>query len=141
MRPRQPRTANQVDPLVRTSTEERAMSTPDNGPSGKSVKALAIRLEPDLHQQLSLIAQLRGNTVTDEIREAIDRHITAVKESPEIAGKAEGVLEDIERDAAARRNAIATLLGSSTPETEPEPSPTTSRAPRGRKTGSSEVSG
>ncbi|MBV9919567.1 MAG: hypothetical protein JOY78_01760 [Pseudonocardia sp.] len=102
------------------------MSTPDTGSSARSVKTLAIRLEPDLHAQLSLIAQLRGSTITDEIREAIDRHIAAIKDSPEIAGKAEGVLEDIERDAAAKKDAIATLFGTTAP---------TSHSPRGRKPG------
>ena len=97
------------------------MSIPDNGPSGKGVKTLAIRLEPDLHAQLSLIAQLRASTITDEIRTAIEAHIAAVKASPDLAGRADSVLEDIEREAAARREAIATLFG--TTEQEPTASP------------------
>lgn len=100
------------------------MSLPDTGPSGKGVKTLAIRLEPDTHAQLSLIAQLRGSTITDEIRAAIEAHIAAVKASPDLADRADSVLEDIEREAAARREAIATLFGT----TEQEPSP----SPRGR---------
>lgn len=95
------------------------MSTTDNnGPArsgGNGVKTLAIRLEPDLHQQLSLIAQLQDSTITDEIRTAIEHHIAALKARPEIAAKADSVLADIERDAAARRNAIATLFGETTP--------------------------
>ena len=62
------------------------------------VKTLAIRLEPDVHAQLSLIAQLRGRTITDEIRAALEAHIGAVKASPELAARADSVLEDIERD-------------------------------------------
>ena len=43
------------------------MTTPAGGtdrhnPAG--VKTLAIRLEPDVHTQLTLIAQLRGSTIT-----------------------------------------------------------------------------
>jgi predicted DNA-binding protein len=88
------------------------MSTPDNGSTGKTgVKTLAIRLEPDQHAQLSLLAQLRGNTITDEIRQALEAHIVAVKDNPDLAGKASGALEDIEREAAQRREAIATLFG------------------------------
>lgn len=108
------------------------MSTPDNGSKDKGVKTLAIRLEPDLHAQLSLIAQLRASTITDEIRSAIEAHIAAVKASPDLAGRADSVLEDIEREAAARRDAIATLFGTAGQDA-PRSGPG-----RGRRTGSSD---
>jgi hypothetical protein len=79
-------------------------------PNG-GVKTLAIRLEPDTHQQLSLIAQLQGSTITDEIRTAIKERIASLKSRPEIAAKADEVLAAIDADAAARRGAIATLFG------------------------------
>jgi predicted DNA-binding protein len=95
------------------------MSTMDSGSTGKAgVKTLAIRLEPDLHAQLALIAQLRGSTITDEIRQAIESHIEAIKASPDLASKADGVIEDIEREAANRREAIATLFGDGQPAKE-----------------------
>jgi predicted DNA-binding protein len=94
------------------------MSLTDNGSTGRpGVKTLAIRLEPDLHAQLSLIAQLRGHTITDEIKAALEAHIVSAKTMPELSGRAEAVLADIERDATARRAAIATLFGT----TEPAP--------------------
>jgi predicted DNA-binding protein len=107
------------------------MSTMDTG-SSKGVKTLAIRLEPDLHAQLSLIAQLRSSTITDEIRAAIEAHIAAVKASPDLAGRADSVLEDIEREAAARRDAIATLFGTA------NQAPSTPPTGRGRRSGTSE---
>lgn len=105
------------------------MSTPDNGSTGKNggVKTLAVRLEPDLHAQLSLIAQLRGSTITDEIRQAIEAHIASAKALPELAAQADSVLEDIEREAVARRTAIATLFGD-----DQAPSASSARV-RGRK--------
>jgi hypothetical protein len=96
------------------------MSVPDSSSTKAGVKTLAIRLEPDIHAQLSLIAQLRGSTITDEIRAAIEAHIAAVKASPDLAGRADTVLEDIEREAAARREAIATLFGQSASADEAE---------------------
>jgi predicted DNA-binding protein len=128
------------------------MSLADNGTTGKpGVKTLAIRLEPDLHAQLSLIAQLRGATITDEIKAALEAHIKAAKTLPELSGRAEAVLADIERDATARRAAIATLFGTTEPATaaaaaepstgEPEPSapqPSGSRS-RGRRGGSEDA--
>jgi predicted DNA-binding protein len=112
------------------------MSVPDSSTSRGSVKTLAIRLEPDLHAQLSLIAQLRGKTITDEIRTALEAHIASAKNAPELAAQADNVLNDIEREALARREAIATLFGTASPAT-PETTDTSGRS-RGRKTGSRE---
>ena len=104
-------------------------------PSGtgkdRSVKTLAIRLEPDLHAQLSLIAQLRDRTITDEIREALAAHIAAVKAQPELSSRADDVLEAIEREAAARRDAISSLFG--TAPSEPEDQPGQATRQRARK--------
>jgi len=93
------------------------MSVPDtNGSSTRGgVKTLAIRLEPDLHAQLTLLAQLRSATITDEIKAAIEDRITAAKSRPELAGRAEAALAEIEREAANRRDALAALFGSTDP--------------------------
>jgi predicted DNA-binding protein len=114
----------------RTRTEEVAMSAMDTGSNRGSVKTLAIRLEPELHQQLSIIAQLRDSTITDEIRQAIEAHIVLIKATPELAARADNVLEGIEREAIARREAIATLFGGDTAN----PATPISGGARGRKT-------
>ena len=108
------------------------MSLPDTSGSGRggSVKTLAIRLEPELHAQLGLVAQLRGKTITDEIRTAIESHIAALKTAPELVSQADSVLEDIEREAAARREAIASLFGDPPPPDE-QPPAKPSRSRRG----------
>jgi predicted DNA-binding protein len=108
------------------------MSIPDSGTGRSGVKTLAIRLEPDLHAQLSLIAQLRGSTITDEIRTAVEAHIEHAKTAPELAAQADTVLADIERDAAARRDAIASMFGSAT-------STASAGSGRGRKTSRGEA--
>jgi predicted DNA-binding protein len=74
-------------------------------------KTLAIRLDLPLHAQLSAIAQLSGHTITDEIRMAIERHVEATRSDPALTAKADAVLDEIERDAATRREAIANLFG------------------------------
>lgn len=86
------------------------MSLADNGSTRGGVKTLAIRLEPDMHAQLSLVAQLRGSTITDEIRRAIEAHIASATADPDFTARATGALEDIEREVEARRAAIASLL-------------------------------
>lgn len=74
------------------------------------MKTLAIRLEDDLHAQLSVLAQLRQSTITDEIRLALENHLEASKSDPELKNRAQAVLDDIGRDAKAREAAIATLF-------------------------------
>ncbi len=105
------------------------MSLTDNG-SGRinGVKTLAIRLEPDLHAQLSLIAQLRSSTITDEIRAAIEAHIVRARTAPDLVSRADSALEEIEREAVARRAALSSLFGE-----RPEVPDGGSSRPRGRK--------
>jgi predicted transcriptional regulator len=86
------------------------------------MKTLAIRLEDDLHAQLAVLAQLSELTVTDAIRQAIEQWIEQKRSAPELTTRAQSVLDEIERDAAQRRLAIATLFGETA---EPAPKTTT----------------
>jgi predicted transcriptional regulator len=74
------------------------------------MKTLAIRLDDDLHAQMSVLAQLRESTITEEIRHAIENHLENSKHDTELNGRAKTVLEDIERESKARQAAIATLF-------------------------------
>lgn len=106
------------------------MSTPDE--SMRGVKTLGIKLKPDVHAQLSFIAQLRDGTITDEIQIAVLEHIARAKDDPELAGKAAQARAEIEREAAARQQAIATLFADGS-----EPTPPASRTRRSPKGGDS----
>jgi hypothetical protein len=109
-----PRRCHAVEPVSAFSTcrpqrtEEVAMSIPDEPTKG--VKTLGIRLKPDVHAQLSFIAQLRDGTITDEIQIAIAAHIQAAREDAELKGRADAARAAIEAEAAARQQAIATLF-------------------------------
>ncbi|UGT64435.1 hypothetical protein [Nocardia asteroides] len=108
------------------------MSTPDQ--QTRSVKTLGVKLEPDVHAQLSFIAQLREGTITDEILIAIRTHIERAKDDPELRSRAEEVQAEIEREAAARRDAIATLFAApATPDATPNSGTARSRQ-RGKET-------
>lgn len=74
------------------------------------MKTLAIRMDDELHAQLSVLAQLSGNSITDEIRQAIETHLEAMRTNPELSARAGGVLDDIERQAQERAAAITTLF-------------------------------
>lgn len=75
------------------------------------MKTLAIRLDDELHARLSVMAQLAGTTITDEIRRAIERHLHGMATDPELTARASSVLEEIEREAQAKQRAIASLFG------------------------------
>jgi len=75
------------------------------------MKTLAIRLDDELHAQLSVLAQLCGSTLTDEIRQALEAHLKAKRANPELTERAKAVSEEIEHEAQARQAAITTLFG------------------------------
>ena len=99
------------------------------------VKTLAIRLDPTMHAQLSLIAQLRGTTLTDEIRAAIEERLTAAKTASDLVTQAGSALDALQEEVTVKRAAIVALFGDSVPE--PTPSEATTKAsPRSRSGGS-----
>lgn len=103
------------------------------------MKTLAIRLEDDQHAQLSVLAQLAGNTITDEIRGALEAHIQAKRSDPALTVKAQDVLDDIERQAQARQAAIANLFDASKQPSPGKPEAGAKR-PNGRKQPSANAS-
>lgn len=98
------------------------------------MKTLAIRLDDDLHAQLSVVANLSELTITDAIRQAIEKWVDEKRSQPELAARAQSVLDEIENDAAQRRSAIATLFGSSdeAPATDQPEGETPQRRTRGK---------
>src|SRR5712691_11409649 len=94
-----------------------------------AMKTLAIRLEEELHARLSVLAQLEGITLTDAIRQAIESYVEQQRSETDLTARAGQALEEIEREASARREAIQSLLGEGGTATKPEG--------RSRKRGSS----
>ncbi len=89
------------------------------------MKTLAIRMEDEQHARLTILSKLAGETVTDTIRTAIEKHLATLATDPELSAKAEGLTAVIDREAAEQREAIAALFG--TPD-----KPTSPRAGRGK---------
>ena len=75
------------------------------------MKTLAIRLDDELHAQLSVLAQLSETSLTDEIRQALEAHLKAKRANPELTERAKAVSEEIEHEAQVRQAAITTLFG------------------------------
>ena len=92
------------------------------------MKTMAIRLDDDLHAQLTVLAQLDETTITDIIRRSIENFVTAKREEPDIAARAEAVLAEIDQEAANRRDAISTLFApEATDDEKATPKPRRSR--------------
>ncbi|ODT41123.1 MAG: hypothetical protein BGO45_12925 [Microbacterium sp. 71-36] len=92
------------------------------------MKPLAVRLNEPTRTQLDIIAQLNDRTVTDEVRLAIEAWIDKIKADPAIQRRAKDVRDEIEREAAGKRDAIAAIFDASpapkTPRTPPKPQAT-----------------
>ena len=74
------------------------------------VKTLAIQLTDDQHAQLVLISQVEGLSLKDVLKQAVDAFVERKRTEPDFAARAASVLEEIDREAASRRQAIQTLF-------------------------------
>lgn len=97
------------------------MSEPDTSTStsGRNgFKTLGIRFRPDLHTQITVIAQLRGRSFQDEVIAACEAHLAQAKSDPALVTRIQAAIADIDRDAASRRDALAALFSPTEPEAE-----------------------
>lgn len=76
-----------------------------------SIKTLAIRLDPDLHARITILARLTGVSVTDAIRVAIEKHVDVMASDPAVAAKASELRAQIAKDADDQQAAIQALFG------------------------------
>jgi hypothetical protein len=84
-------------------------------PKNAGVKTLGIRLPDELHAQFALVAQLDGLSLTDAIRRAVEFYVASKQGEADFAARAQAALEEIEREATARREAITALFGQNAP--------------------------
>jgi hypothetical protein len=112
----------------RTSTEEESAMAE---PKGRDYKTLAIQLTDEQHAQLLLIGQVEGGlSLKDLLKQAVAELIERKRAESDFAARAAGALEEIDREAAARRQAIQSLFGTEAPEAA-ESSPAEGPAPAG----------
>ncbi|ADJ43923.1 hypothetical protein AMES_2100 [Amycolatopsis mediterranei S699] len=97
-----------------------------------NVKTLGVKLPDALHAQFSLVAQLDQISLADAVLRAVEQYVATKRQEPDFAARAAAALEEIEREAAARRGAIEGLFGEA-PD-KPEAPKSTSR----RKSATSE---
>lgn len=72
----------------------------------RTIKTLAIRLDDQLHMQVSMIAMFEETTITDIIRKAIEVYVENKRGEGSFADRAEKLLQEIEAEADSRKSAI-----------------------------------
>ena len=99
-------------------------------------RTIAVRVEESLHTQLRFIAQLSGSSISEEIRRAIEGRIATAQDDPELIERAQHARDEIEREAEARKAAIAGFMGQQAVEgSGDKPVATQSRARRSSRPG------
>ncbi|NKE55403.1 hypothetical protein FXN61_00585 [Lentzea sp. PSKA42] len=81
-------------------------------PTGRNgVKTLGIKLPSELHAQFALVAQLDELNLGDAVLRAVELYVQTKRSEPDFAARAAAALEEIEREAKSRRDAIEGLFG------------------------------
>jgi hypothetical protein len=91
------------------------------------MRTLAVRVTPDYHAQLTMVAQVDGISLTDLMMKALDSYMATRREAPEFKAKVQAALEEAEAQMARTR---AMLLGTLPDEGAAADAPTTSRVRR-----------
>jgi predicted DNA-binding protein len=74
------------------------------------MKTIAIRLEDETSELLTLVAQLEGTTQIEQIREAIASHLERKVAGGDLTARAQEALDEVEREASAKRKVIEQLV-------------------------------
>ena len=77
-------------------------------PKGSDVRTLAVRVSPDFHAQLSMVAKVDEMSLVDLMMQALEHHVAARREAPDFQAKVQQALEEAEAQMARTK---AMLLG------------------------------
>jgi hypothetical protein len=76
------------------------------------VRTIAIRVTPDFHAQLTVVAQVDDVSLTDLMMTALETHVEARRQAPDFKAKVQAALTEAEAQMARTR---AMLLGATAP--------------------------
>jgi hypothetical protein len=99
-------------------------------PKNTEVRTLAVRVSPDFHAQLSMVAQVDEVSLADLMQTALENHMAARRAAPDFQAKVQAALAEAEAQMARTR---ATLLGTLPESTAAEPSIDAPAMGRGRR--------
>jgi hypothetical protein len=93
-------------------------------------RTLAVRISPDYHAQLSMVAQVDEMTLVDLMMTALDQYMAQRQEAPDFKAKVQKALEDAEAQMPCTR---AMLLGTLPEAAADQPSADAPTTGRGRR--------
>jgi hypothetical protein len=73
-------------------------------PKGNDLRTVAVRVSPDFHAQLSMVAQVDEVSLTDLMLTAPENHMTARREAPDFKARVQKALEEAEAQMARTRD-------------------------------------
>lgn len=71
---------------------------------------LAVRVPEELATFLELLSDISGRSKTDEYRVALENHVIAAKADKRVQDRVQQVMEDIDREAKAKREVLSSIL-------------------------------
>jgi hypothetical protein len=74
------------------------------------VRTLAVRVSPDFHAQLSMVAQVDEVSLTDLMMTALQGHVAARRDAPDFKEKVQAALADAEAQMARTRSMLLGTL-------------------------------
>ena len=77
-------------------------------PKGSDLRTLAVRVSPDFHAQLSMVAKVDEMSLVDLMMQALENHVASRREAPDFQAKVQQALEEAEAQMARTK---AMLLG------------------------------
>ncbi len=80
------------------------------------MRTIAIRVEDEYHEVLTLLAKLSGRPLVEEVKEALDDHVARKRSETDLSAQAQVALDEIDKETAARRKALQGLLKGGTSE-------------------------
>ncbi len=96
-----------------------------------SGRTLAVRVSPDFHAQLSMVAKVDEMSLVDLIMQALENHVAARREAPDFQAKVQQALDEAEAQMARTK---AMLLGTLPEAAAPSgPAAETPATGRGRR--------
>jgi hypothetical protein len=94
------------------------------------VRTLAVRVTPDFHAQLSMVAQVDEVSLADMMMTALQNHVAARRDAPDFKEKVQAALSEAEAQMArTKAMLLGTLPENATAETGTD-APATSRGKR-----------
>jgi predicted DNA-binding protein len=72
---------------------------------------LAVRVPEELARFLELLSDINGRSKTDEYRVALENHVIAAKSDKRVQDRVQQVMDEVEREAKAKRDVLSSILG------------------------------